>query len=136
MITSLHQARGARAEWTIAVALALVMPASLRANPDGPAVVHGTAHTTTVGSQMTVTTSDRSYIEWRSFNIGIGESTRFVQPSASSISWNRIDDANPSQIFGHLDANGILVLQNQSGLYIGPHAALNVQGLIMTTAPI
>jgi filamentous hemagglutinin family protein len=31
----------------------------------------------------------------------------FLQPSAASIAVNRIFDTNGSQIFGHLNANGI-----------------------------
>jgi len=104
------------------------------ANPQGPTVVHGAAATTTTGPQLTVKTSDRAFIEWKSFNIGAGESTRFLQPSASSITWNKINDANPSQIFGNLSANGIVVLQNQSGFYIGPYATINAQGVLMTTS--
>jgi hypothetical protein len=35
-----------------------------------------------------------------------------------------------------LNANGYIVLQNQSGFYIGGQAVLNTHGLLMTTAPI
>ncbi len=36
--------------------------------------------------------------------------------------WNQINDPNPSQILGNLNANGYVVLQNQSGFYIGGQA--------------
>src|SRR5258707_11439136 len=108
----------------LATLLASFVEFRIVANPQGPTVVHGAATTTTTGSQLTVKTSDRAFIEWKSFNIGAGESTRFLQPSASSITWNKINDANPSQIFGNLSANGIVVLQNQSGFYIGPYATI------------
>jgi hypothetical protein len=32
------------------------------------------------------------------------------------------------QILGHLDANGYVVLQNQSGFYIGGNAVINAAG--------
>ena len=98
--------------------------------------MQGTATFTTAGSGLTVQTSDRAFINWQSFNIGVGETTTFVQPSSSSIVWNRINDSNPSQILGHLNANGYVVLQNQAGFFIGGQAALTTHGLLMTTAPI
>ena len=50
--------------------------------------------------------------------------------------WNQINDSNPSQILGNLNANGYVILQNQAGFYVGGQAAISAQGLIMTTAPI
>ncbi len=106
------------------------------ANPAGATVSQGSASFASQGSQLTIHTSDRAFINWQSFNIGQGETTTFVQPSSSSLVWNRINDANPSQILGNLNANGYVILQNQSGFYIGGQAAINAHGLIMTTAPI
>src|SRR5262245_23485118 len=107
---------GNRQRWAGTLALVLVwwVQPQATANPERPTVTYGSATATTVGSQLTVKTSDRAFIEWKSFNIGVGESTRFVQPAPWSVIWNRINDVNPSQILGHLDANGIVVLQNQS----------------------
>ena len=108
----------------------------LAANPAGAVVTQGSAVVTSQGSQLTVQTSGNALINWRSFNIGAGETTTFIQPSASSVVWNRINDANPSQILGHLDANGLVVLQNSSGFYVGGQAAISTAGLIMTTSPM
>ena len=107
-----------------------------RANPSGGKAVQGTASFSSQGSQLTVQTSDRAFINWQSFNVGQGETTTFVQPSSSSLVWNQINDPNPSQILGNLNANGYVVLQNSSGFYIGGQAAITAHGLIMTTAPI
>jgi hypothetical protein len=49
--------------------------------------------------------------------------------------WNQINDPNPSQLLGTLNANGYVVLQNQAGFFIGGQALLNTHGLLMTTAP-
>lgn len=106
-----------------------------QANPTGPVVTQGSAVITGAGSQLTIQTSGNAYINWGSFNIGAGESTRFIEPSSSSFVWNRINDPNPSQILGHLDANGLVILQNQSGFYVGGQAAISTAGLIMTTSP-
>src|SRR5882724_10313257 len=121
--------------WLIATICAL-NALSVCANPRGGSVAQGTASFSTSGSQFTINTSDRAYINWQSFNIGVGETTTFVQPSASSVVWNNINDPNPSQILGNLNANGYVVLQNQSGFYIGGQASITAHGLIMTTSRI
>src|SRR5689334_4499161 len=107
-----------------------------RANPVGGTVAQGAAAFSGSGSQLNIRTSDRAYINWQSFNIGVGETTTFIQPSASSLVWNNIHDANPSQILGSLHANGYVVLQNQAGFFIGGQAAISAHGFLMTTAPI
>jgi filamentous hemagglutinin family protein len=104
--------------------------------PAGATVTQGSASFSSQGSQLTIQTSDRAVINWQSFNIGRGETTTFVQPSVSSVVWNRINDPNPSQILGNLNANGYLVLQNASGFYVGGEARISAHGLLMTTAPI
>ena len=48
--------------------------------------------------------------------------------------WNRINDPNPSQIFGSLQANGVVVLMNSSGFYFGPNSFVSAAGLIVSTA--
>jgi filamentous hemagglutinin family protein len=117
----------------------LALPLSLTSAwsaPAGPTVTQGSASFASQGSQLTITTSDRAFINWQSFNIGLGETVTFVEPSASSVAWNRINSPNPSQILGDLNANGLVILQNASGFYIGGQAAISAPGLVMTTAPI
>jgi filamentous hemagglutinin family protein len=126
----------ARARSALLVLLACSVPAPLLpARPAGPTVAQGTASFSSQGSQFTIRTSDRALINWQSFNIGVGQTTTFIQPSSSSVVWNQINDPNPSQILGTLNANGYVVLQNQAGFYIGGQAVLNTHGLLMTTAP-
>lgn len=105
-------------------------------NPTGGTVRQGSATFNSSGSQLTITTSQNAFINWQSFNIGLGETTTFVQPSSSSLVWNQISDSNPSQILGSLNANGYVVLQNQNGFYIGGQAAITAHGLILTTTPL
>ncbi|HVV73346.1 MAG TPA: filamentous hemagglutinin N-terminal domain-containing protein, partial [Verrucomicrobiae bacterium] len=106
------------------------------ANPVGGTVTHGSATFSSQGSQFTIRTSDRAVINWQSFNIGLGQTTTFIQPTSSSLVWNQINDPNPSQILGNLNANGYVVLQNQAGFFIGGQASITTHGLMMTTAPI
>ena len=104
------------------------------ANPTGLTVVSGTATTQTSGSQLTINTSASATLNWQSFNIGSGERTVFNQPSSTSLVVNQINDQNPSQIFGTLQANGLVVLMNQSGFYFGPNSFVSAAGLTVTTA--
>lgn len=112
-----------------------ICPFRALANPTGGTVTQGSASIGSSGSQLTVTqTSPFAAINWSSFNIGAGETTTFVQPSSTSVAWNQINDANPSQILGNLNANGYVVLQNQNGFVVGGQATLSTHGLILTTA--
>ena len=121
----------------LGVALVLALADfTLRANPEGLTVKSGTAATTRNGSALQVTVSRNAVLDWRSFNVKAGESTTFVQPSAQAVVWNRIFDQNPSKIWGTLNANGYVVLMNQSGFYFGPNSVINVGGFLATTTPV
>ena len=109
---------------------------SADANPAGGTVTQGTATFNTAGSQFTInSTTVNTAINWQSFNIAAGETTTFVEPTSTSVVWNYITDANPSQILGNINANGYVVLQNQNGFVVGGNAAIKAAGLVMTTSP-
>lgn len=112
----------------------VLLPFAAPARPSSPTVSQGAASFSSLGSLTTIKTSDRAVINWGSFNIGLGETVSFVQPSSSSVVWNQINSAAPSQILGNLNANGYVVLQSQSGFSIGGQAVINAQGLVMTTS--
>lgn len=114
--------------------LALGLPRDLRASPQGMTTSRGTASAVASGSRLDITVSQNAFLNWQSFNIAAGETTTFHQPSAASIVWNRINDANPSQIWGNLSANGVVVLMNQSGFFFGPGSVVNAAGFVATTA--
>ncbi len=117
-------------------AVVFLFAVSAPANPYGMTVQSGTASAVANGNQLNITASHNAFLNWQSFNIAAGQTTTFIQPSASSVVWNRINDANPSQIFGNLTANGVVVLMNQNGFYFGPNSFVSVAGLIVSTAPI
>ena len=112
----------------------LLLTREAEANPTGMTVQSGTATFTVNGSQFTVNVGNNAQLNWSSFNIAAGEHTIFNQPSASSIVWNRINDQNPSQIYGSLQANGVVVLLNSSGFYFGPNSFVSAAGLVVSTA--
>ena len=109
------------------------------ANPLAPNVVGGTATVTGIGtSNVTVNQSTpRAIINWNSFNIGAGETTRFVQPDASSIALNRVTGGlGPSMINGMLTANGRVFLVNPDGVMISKSGTINTAGFLATTHDI
>jgi filamentous hemagglutinin family protein len=107
------------------------------ANPTGLRVGSGSASAQQLGSRLNVTVSQAAVLNWSSFNIAAGETTSFLQPSANSVVLNVIGGANPSQIFGSLNANGTVILENANGFYFGPDSMIKVGGsFIATTAPI
>jgi filamentous hemagglutinin family protein len=112
----------------------LFVPLCALANPAGMTVASGTVTASQNGPQLTITASQNAFLNWQSFNIAAGETTIFQQPSAQSVVWNRVNDPNPSQIFGSLQANGIVVLMNSAGIYFGPNSYIKTGGLIVSTA--
>jgi len=106
------------------------------ANPQGLKVVSGSATATQKGSTLQITASQGALLQWSSFNIGLGQTTIFKQPSATSIVFNKIGSASASKIYGSLEANGIVVLENLNGFYFGPNAFVRAGGLVVTTAAV
>ena len=111
----------------------LVATTPVRPNPSGAKVVHGQAALRQQGSTLTVTTSDGTIINWKHFAIGAGETTRFVQPSATSQVLNRVVGGDPSQILGTLESNGRVFLINPNGVAFGKGARVDVAGLVVST---
>lgn len=108
------------------------------ANPQGGTVAQGSA----VISQPDAKTvqvnqsSDRAVIDWKSFSIAAGETTRFIQPSSSSMTLNRVTGDQVSQILGNLQANGRVVLVNPNGIVFGAGSKIDVAALVASTANI
>ena len=104
--------------------------------PTGAKVAHGDAKFKVEQNKMQITTSDKTIINYRTFNIGSREIVQFIQPSSHSIVLNRVITSNPSSILGTLNANGRVFLINPSGIIFGRNSHINVNGLIATTLNI
>ena len=117
---------------TAALALILATPLA-SANPTGPQIIAGQVSITGTGTQLTVTNSPGSIINWTSFSIAPGELTRFVQQNASSSVLNRITGQNPSQILGALQSNGKVFLINPNGIVFGAGSRVDVNGLVASS---
>lgn len=109
----------------------------LYANPSQSNVVAGNAAINNQGSLTTINQStDKAIINWQTFNIAQGETTQFIQPSAASVTLNRVMSNDPSSILGTLKANGQIMLINQNGILFGANSQVDVASLIATTANI
>lgn len=87
--------------------LLFLVQESAWANPRGGTVVQGSATISGTGTPGVIIqqTTPSAIINWQSFNIGAGESTRFNQPNAQSVILNRVTgERAPSSIFGSLTA--------------------------------
>ncbi|MGK5051977.1 YDG domain-containing protein [Janthinobacterium sp. RB2P8] len=105
--------------------------------PTGGQVVGGAATITQGGSQMTIKqATQRGAIDWQSFNVGSQAQVNFQQPNSGSVTLNRVQDSQASQIFGRITANGQVFLSNPNGVYFGPTSSVNVGGLVATTHTI
>jgi filamentous hemagglutinin family protein len=111
----------------ISAALALAAPAL--AGPEGGKVVAGSATFHQNGSTTTINAANNTIINYRSFNIGAGETVRFVQPSATSRVLNRITGDDPSVIAGTLQSNGIVYIANPAGVFFANGALVDVGGI-------
>ncbi len=107
------------------------------ANPVKDQIIKGTAQIERAGKKLNVYQStQKAIINWKSFDIQKDEHTQFHQPNQQAITLNRIKDTKPSDILGNLSANGTLVLINPNGVFFGPHAKIDVNGLIATSTDI
>ncbi len=80
--------------------------------------------------------SANAVIDWRSFSIDVDEHTHFRQPSASSMTLNRVRGDSYSNLLGKLTANGRVMLLNPNGILFGKTAVVDVAGLVATTIDI
>lgn len=97
----------------------------------GNAIIHQSGLTTTINQS-----TDKASINWQSFSIGANETVNFVQPSASSITLNRVLGTTSSLIEGAMNANGQVFLINPNGVVFANGSQVNVGGLVASTLNI
>lgn len=113
---------------TVANAQTAPPPNSL---PTGGQLSAGQASISANGANMVINqSSNRAAINWQSFNVGSNAQVQFNQPSAASVTLNRVMSSDPSQIFGRISANGQVILTNPAGVYFGKDARVDVGGLV------
>jgi filamentous hemagglutinin family protein len=123
----------------LTLALAPLAIGSALAGPNGATVVGGAASVQGQGTASVVVNqlSQSAIINWNTFNIGAGQSTKIYMPSASSTELDRVTGGlGPSQILGSLWSNGLVFLVNPDGILFGTGAKIDVAGLLATTSNI
>lgn len=110
--------------------------AGVHALPVGPVVANGAASFSQSGNVLTVTNSPGAIIDWQGFSIGAGETTRFVQASASSAVLNRVLGNDPSALYGTLSSNGKVWLINPAGILVGAGAVIDTAGFVASTLSV
>ncbi|MEL6797350.1 MAG: filamentous hemagglutinin N-terminal domain-containing protein, partial [Planctomycetota bacterium] len=106
-------------------AVLVLLAGSALAGPEGERVVAGQAAFDRAGSTTTITAGNNAIIEYGSFDIGVNESVRFVQPSSDARVLNRVLGQSPTQIMGSLTANGRVYIVNEAGVYFGQNALVS-----------
>ena len=96
----------------------------------------GTIGLTNPTSMQVTQGTNKGIIEWGTFSIGSNGWVNFTQPSASSVTLNRVMGTDPSAIFGRLSANGQIFLTNPSGVLFARGASVDVGSLFATTLSI
>ena len=114
----------------------------VNALPTNGQVVAGTANISTDNSNANAPVlnvnqaSQRAVVNWDKFDVGSAATVNFKQPNAQASTLNRVTDANPSKVFGKINAPGEVVLVNQAGVYFAPGASLDVGSVVATSHSI
>ena len=107
---------------------------SLLAQPQDPTHVAGWMFINPPSADtLEILTTDKTIIDWKSFSIEAGETTRFVQQNASDAVLNRVAGNIPSNILGTLESNGAVYLINPQGILIGSEGKINVAQFAAST---
>ncbi len=120
----------------LSLSVAACFSAGAYALPTDPVVVNGMASFNQAGNVLTVTNTNGAIINWQTFGIAAGETTRFVQPSASSAVLNQVVSNNPSALYGTLSSNGAVWLVNQAGILVGAGAVIDTAGFVASTLAV
>ncbi|MFN0012415.1 MAG: filamentous hemagglutinin N-terminal domain-containing protein [Phycisphaerales bacterium] len=102
-----------------------VLAGALYAQPAGEQIVAGNVGITRNGNLTQITASNGAAINWRSFDIGAGQTVQFLQPGADARVLNRVTGPDPTQIAGTLLANGRVYIVNPAGVYFRAGSVVN-----------
>lgn len=121
----------------LASAVAAMVGTAHAAGPVGGQIIAGSGSIQQSGLITNIQqNSPTLQLNWQSFNVGADQTVNFLQPGASSIAVNRVLSNTPSDIYGHLNANGQVWLINPNGVLFGRSAQLNVGGLVASTLDV
>ena len=90
---------------------------AVKAAPVGGTVSRGVAAISVDGNTTTIDqSSDRAVIDWSSFNLASNEVAKFVVPSDTSATLNRINNGSASTISGSVVSNGAVYFRQPQWL--------------------
>ena len=116
------------------IAVTVLFAQTVDANPTGGSVVAGSGAISGGAGLETITqSSQNAIINWQSFSIGVGETTNFLVPNATSATLNRVTGGNLSEIYGTLSSNGKILLINPNGILFGSSGMINTAGFTAST---
>ena len=102
--------------------------------PTEPTTVHGQVQIQSGQNLVQILQqTPQAIINWNQFNIGLGETVRFLQPSQQAAILNRVTGLDPSVIQGLLQANGRVFLLNPNGILFGPNSVVDVGSFTAST---
>lgn len=120
----------------VGTTISLAAPAT-NALPTAPNVTNGIVNISSTPNVMNINqTSNKSIINWNTYDIGSASTVNYNFAQNGSSSVNRVLSNNPSQIYGNLNANGQVILVNPNGIVFGPNASVNIGSLVATTMNI
>ncbi len=108
----------------------------LYANPVKDKVIKGKVSIREMENEMLIYASDKSIIQYKSFNIDADETVRFVQPFENARVLNRIQSEDPSVIAGRLLSNGNVYIVNPAGVYFNNGSVVDAAGLYVAAGAI
>lgn len=117
------------AKWLLVGGAMVAVASTIYAAPSGEQVVRGNVQFSRDGAITRITASNGAIINYRSFNIGAGETVQFIQPNSRSRVLNRVLVNDPTTIAGNLLANGRVYIVNPAGVSIRNGAVVDVGGL-------
>ncbi|MFC6276087.1 beta strand repeat-containing protein, partial [Psittacicella hinzii] len=114
-----------------------VVPSFASTARTGMEVVCGTAVVSEINNLTQITTStNKTIINWNTFNIQQDEIVKFVQANADSAVLNRVIGGSISQILGQLQSNGAVFIVNPAGVVFGKNSVVDVNHLVASTLDI
>jgi filamentous hemagglutinin family protein len=141
-VSELTRSHGKRKSVVAATAASLALATTAHALgpntlPTSGQVVAGNATISQTANTLNINqTTQRTAINWQSFNIGSAATVKFQQPNSSAVALNRILGNEASQIYGKLNANGQVFFSNPNGILFAKGAEVNVGGILTTTMSI
>ena len=121
----------------LAASIGMASMAYANGAPSGGQIVSGVAHIQQSGSTTTIRQSSQTLsLNWQSFDIAPDQTVNFLQPDNGAVAVNRVFSSTPSDILGHLNANGQVWLINPNGVLFGQGAQVNVAGLVASTLDV